>query len=505
MFFQLNLIFKNYYLFKISKNIFLNLEEINLLGNSLDFMITKEVKYAIIDVETTGMGIQGNRITEIAILIHDGKNVIEEYESLVNPECNISQTITRLTGINDYMVADAPKFYEIAKNVIEITTDCIFVAHNVNFDYNVIHKEFADLGFPFKRKKLCTVRLSRKLIPGLPSYSLGKLCSSVGIPLNNRHRAMGDTKATTILFEKLLSLDTDQSIFTSFLKPGSRQATLPPGLAKSIFDQIPEKTGVYYFRDAKDDIIYVGKALNIKKRVLSHFYDKKNREVAMCQQTVNITFEVTGSELLALLLESSEIKRLYPIYNRAQRRNNEGYGIFSYEDRSGLIHLAWNSLKNAPNPITKFYNTTESRVFMEKVCEQFELCPKYCHLQSNVNSCFHYQIKKCKGVCRGEESLENYNQRVKEAILYMSNDNKSYLIAQRGRNKEEKSFVLIENGIYQGFGYIDDQQQVSNLSELKEFLILKKDNRDVQRILRGFRNKNENKFLLLEEETAFVL
>ena len=218
-------------------------------------MDSKEIKYAIIDVETTGMGIQGNRITEIAILVHDGQKVIQEYESLVNPERSIPHTITRLTGINDYMVADAPKFYEIAKEIIEITSDCIFVAHNVNFDYNVIHKEFADLGFPFRRKKLCTVRLSRKLIPGLPSYSLGKLCSSVGIPLNDRHRAMGDTRATRILFEKLLNLDVDQSVFASFLKPGSRQATLPPGLAKSIFDQLPERTGVYYFRDSKDDII----------------------------------------------------------------------------------------------------------------------------------------------------------------------------------------------------------------------------------------------------------
>lgn len=468
-------------------------------------MDSKEIKYAIIDVETTGMGIQGNRITEIAILVHDGQKVIQEYESLVNPERSIPHTITRLTGINDYMVADAPKFYEIAKEIIEITSDCIFVAHNVNFDYNVIHKEFADLGFPFRRKKLCTVRLSRKLIPGLPSYSLGKLCSSVGIPLNDRHRAMGDTRATRILFEKLLNLDVDQSVFASFLKPGSRQATLPPGLAKSIFDQLPERTGVYYFRDSKDDIIYVGKALNIKKRVLSHFYDKKNREVAMCQQTVNITFEVTGSELVALLLESSEIKHHYPVYNRAQRRNNEGYGIFSYEDRSGLIHLAWNSLKSVPNPITKFYNTTESRLFMEQVCEKFELCPKYCHLQSNVNSCFHYQIKKCKGICRGEEDVVSYNNRVSEAIAYMSNDSKSYVISQKGRHHEEKAFVLIEKGIYQGFGYIDHDQQVSSVLELKEFLILKKDNRDVQRILRGFRNKNESKFVPLEEQVNFQI
>ena len=461
--------------------------------------------YAVVDIETTGNGYKGQKITEISIFVFDGKIVVDEFTSLVNPEQNIPPFITNLTGITNAMVRNAPKFYEIAKDIIEITTDCVFVAHNVNFDYNVIHKEFADLGFPYKRKKLCTVRLSRKLIPGLPSYSLGKLCASIGIPLNDRHRAMGDTKATTLLFERLLQLDAEQQVFTSFLKPGSRQATLPPGLPKDIFDQLPERTGIYYFRDEKEEIIYVGKALNIKKRVLSHFYDKKNREVAMCQQTVNITYEITGSELVALLLESSEIKRHYPVYNRAQRRNNEGYGIFSYEDRSGLIHLAWNSLKNVPDPIIKFYNTTESRLFMERLCEEFELCPKYCHLQSNVNSCFHYQIKKCKGICRGEESLESYNERVKKAIDYMSNDTKSYVIRQRGRNEEEKSFVLIENGIYQGYGFIDHDQQVSSLSELKEFLILKKDNRDVQRILRGFRNKHESKFMLLEETSGFLI
>ena len=468
-------------------------------------MEINHLKFAIIDVETTGMGVQGNRITEIAILVHDGTKVIDEFHSLVNPETAIPFAITRLTGINDQMVAHAPKFYEIAKDVIEITNDCVFVAHNVNFDYNVIHKEFADLGFPFRRKKLCTVRLSRKLIPGLPSYSLGKLCSSIGIPLNDRHRAMGDTRATTLLFERLMELDHELNVFASFLKIGSRQATLPPGLPKDVFDQLSEKTGVYYFRDQQDEIIYIGKALNIKKRVLSHFYDKKNREVAMCQQTVNITFEITGSELLALLLESSEIKKHYPVYNRAQRRNNEGFAIFSYEDRSGLLHLAWNNLKSVPAPIMKFYNTTECRLFMEKLCEQFDLCPKYCHLQSNVNACFHYQIKKCKGICRGEESLESYNQRVNEAIRHMSHDSKTYVISQKGRTQNEKSFVLIENGIYQGFGYIDQEQQICSLSELREFLILKKDNRDIQRILRGFRNKNESKFSVLEEASGFVI
>ena len=238
-------------------------------------MSPEKLKYAIIDVETTGMGIQGNKITEIAIIIHDGTKIIDQYDSLVNPECTIPMTISRLTGIYDYMVSDAPKFYEVAKKVIEITKDCIFVAHNVNFDYNVIHKEFSDLGFPFKRKKLCTVRLSRKLIPGLPSYSLGKLCSSVGIRINDRHRAKGDADATTILFEKLLRLDADNKVFDSFLKPNSREATLPPGLAKEIFEKLPERTGVYYFRNEKEHIIYVGKALNIKKECSVIFMTKR--------------------------------------------------------------------------------------------------------------------------------------------------------------------------------------------------------------------------------------
>jgi DNA polymerase-3 subunit epsilon len=452
-----------------------------------------QMNYAIIDVETTGMGVQGNKITEIAILVHDGNQVIERYQTLVNPQSSIPYSISRLTGIYDHMVENAPKFYEIAKKVVEITENCVFVAHNVNFDYNVIRKEFQDLGFAFSRKKLCTIRLSRKLIPGLPSYSLGKMCSQLGIEIRDRHRAMGDAEATVILFEKLMRLDGDDSVFDSFLKPRSREATLPPKLPKKVFDNLPESTGVYYFRNEEDDIIYVGKALNIKKRVLSHFYDRKNREVTMCQQTSNITYEITGSELVALLLESSEIKKHYPTFNRAQRRSNEGYGIFSYTDRSGIMHLAWDKLRKIANPLAKFYNTTECRLFVERICEQFELCPKYCHLQTNVSACFHYQIKICKGICREQEEPESYNQRVKLAIEEIRGESDSCIIQEPGRHEKEQSFVLIENGVYLGFGYTEMSVDVSNLNFYRKKLILQQDNRDVQRILRGFMTKNKDR------------
>ncbi len=402
--------------------------------------------YSIVDIETTG---HSSKITEISVLVFDGEKVINEYTTLINPECMIPPFITNLTGITNAMVGNAPKFYEVAKKINEITKDTIFVAHNVNFDYNIIHKEFKDLGFDFKLKKLCTIRLSRKLIPGLKSYSLGALCTSQNIVINNRHRAKGDAEATTILFKKLVKLDENDVVFNSFLNPRSRQSTLPPLLSKKIVDELSTKTGIYYFKNTKDEIIYVGKANNIKQRVLSHFYDKAKKEVTMCLETSNITFTETGSELLALLLESSEIKNRYPKYNRAQRRSSESIGLFSYEDRNGIIHLAYNRIKLISNPLMKFYSVAECRNFLENLCEEFELCPKYCHLQSTNASCFHYQLKKCRGICREEEALELYNSRVKKAISSVQYQTENFIIKEIGRTKNEigisKTFV---NSIY---------------------------------------------------------
>lgn len=454
------------------------------------------MKYAIVDIETNG----GVKITEISIFIFDGNRVVDEYTTLVNPESYIPPFITGLTGITNAMVSDAPKFYEVAKKVLEITEATIFVAHSVNFDYSIIQKEFKELGASFKRKKLCTVRLSRKLIPGLKSYSLGKLCATQGITINGRHRARGDAEATTILFDKLLKLDNNGNVFASFLKPNSGHATIPPLLSKKVVDELPKKEGVYYFRNEQNEIIYVGKANNIKQRVLSHFYDKAKKEIAMCMQTANITYEETGSELLALLLESSEIKRVYPKYNRAQRRTNESIAIFSYEDRNGIIHLASNKVKLIPDPLIKFYNTTECRVFMERLCEEFELCPKYCHLQTNIESCFHFQIKKCKGICRGKESVDNYNIRVQQAINSVRFNVNNFIIKEKGRSEKEFAFVLVLNGTYKGFGYLKKSKKTITIDDYLKSLTPLKDNKDVNRILNAYLKKNEEAAIVLENE-----
>ena len=453
------------------------------------------MNYSIVDIETNG----GIKITEISIFIFDGEKVIDEYTTLVDPESYIPPFITNLTGINSAMVSNAPKFYEIAKKVAEITRGTIFVAHSVNFDYNIIQKEFKELGFDFKRKKLCTVRLTRKLIPGLKSYSLGAICASENITIVDRHRARGDAEATTILFEKLLKLDTT-NVFETFLNPKSRQATLPPLLPKEVFDKLPTREGVYYFYDENKKVIYVGKANNIKQRVQSHFYDKAKKEVAMCLNISDIKYEETGSELVALLLESSEIKRLYPKYNRAQRRTNESIGLFSYEDRSGIIHLASNKLKLVPNPIIRFYNTTQCRVFLESLCEEYELCPKYCHLQTNVSSCFHYQIKQCRGVCKNEEDIQSYNKRVHDAIASVKYDSESFIIKEKGRTKKEVAFVLIANNTYKGYGYLPISTVDYEAKEYIDALIALKDNNDVKRILNSYLKNDTDNLIPLDHD-----
>jgi len=446
--------------------------------------------YTVVDIETTGNGYKGSKITEISIFVFDGKTIVDEFTSLVNPEQNIPAFITNLTGITNAMVRHAPKFFEIAKKVAEITQDTIFVAHNVNFDYNIIQEEFKNLGFDFKRKKLCTVRLTRKIMPGLSSYSLGNICTHENIPIIGRHRAKGDAEATTELFRRLIERD-DNFTINSFLNPKSRQATLPPLLDKKTVDNLPETFGVYYFKNIEKEIIYVGKANNIKQRVISHFYDKKKKEQTMCMETADISFTKTGSELLALLHESAEIKHRYPKFNRAQRRAGEAIGLFSYEDQKGIIHLAYNRLKLVPNPMLKYYTVVEARNHLEALCKEFKLCPKYCHLQTNVASCFHYQLKECKGVCCDKEKVPDYNKRVLQAIKSVGIGAENLVIKETGRTENEVGFALILDGIYQGFGYVDIHQaaQLENPEDYQFFVEPKKDNRDIQRIITAYLKK----------------
>ncbi|MFS4467123.1 exonuclease domain-containing protein [Maribacter sp. 2210JD10-5] len=458
--------------------------------------------YCIVDIETTGNGIKGNRITEISIFKYDGHEIVDEFTSLVNPECEIPFFITGLTGIDNDMVRNAPLLEDIAPKIIEITQDCIFVAHSVNFDYNVIKNELKDIGLDFIRKKLCTVRLSRKLLPGYHSYSLGKLCSAIGIPLTDRHRARGDAHATVLLFHKLLRVHGAADVFKKSLNARSQEATLPPSLPRSEFQKLPNTSGIYYFKDKNGKIIYVGKAINIKKRVLSHFYEKSNKEIKLCSETHFLDFEETGNELIALLLESSEIKQHYPKYNRAQKRNIQQYGIFCYEDRNGVLHLAYNKLKMAPNPLTVLYSPTECRSFLEQLCEKFGLCPKYCHLQENTAICSHYKIKDCIGICSDISHLEEYNDRVLKAMEALQSNATDYVIKTKGRTIREDGFVMVRANTYCGYGYILKDFDFNHTNDLESFLVKQKNTLETQRIVESYIRKNPSAVFEMTEKAS---
>ncbi|WP_417363070.1 exonuclease domain-containing protein [Galbibacter sp.] len=452
------------------------------------------MKYAIIDVETTGLAGSNNKVTEIAVAIHDGARVIDEFHTLVNPLIPIAPYVVGLTGIDDGMVQDAPVFDAIADQLLQLTEDCVFVAHNVSFDYSVIQKEFKSIGVNYQRKKLCTVRLSRKIFPGLKSYSLGKLCSYLDIKLNNRHRAKGDTDATVILFEKLLRNDS-QNLISGQLNFRSGEAALPSLLSKETVDKLPSKPGVYYFKDSNGVVIYVGKAIHIKKRVLSHFYDKKENEMALCRETATIDFEESGSELLALLMESVAIKKYFPKFNRAQKLSNRGYAILSYTNRLGIIQLGYNKTKLVPKPLAIFYKVSDCIAFLENLCERFDLCPKYTQLlpaSKSGSGCDHFKLHNCRGICKGEESVGHYNQRVKEALETSKVLADNFVLVGPGRSSEEKGIVWVENGIYRGYGFVESSIQISVYDEFMDYIQLQKNDNDSYSIVQQFLTKGKN-------------
>ena len=296
-------------------------------------------QYSIVDIETTGGYRQGNKIIEIAIVNVDNGLVSQKYSSLINPELKIPSTITHLTGITNSMVEDAPKFFEIAKKVVELTQGRLFIAHNVFFDYNFIKHEFSELGFVFSRDKLCSVRLARKYLPGHKSYSLGKICSDLGIAINGRHRAMGDALATWELIQKVES--NAPGAIENFSTLESKSLSLPPGLDRSEIEKLPPRVGIYSFFNAEGELLYIGKSKNIQNRIKSHFRPdmKRKKDIQLKNLIASIDYQETSFELAALLLECHQIKRDRPPFNSQYNRVRFSYGLTSHFDKDGMIQF----------------------------------------------------------------------------------------------------------------------------------------------------------------------
>lgn len=426
--------------------------------------------YAIVDIETTGGFAGNNSITEIAIFIHDGVAIVDEFSTLVNPGRPIPRYISGLTGITDDMVSEAPTFSQVAREIHHWLHNKVFIAHNVQFDYSFVKHALEHEGLTFRPKKLCTVRLSRKVFPGLRSYSLGNLCESLRIPIANRHRAGGDARATAVLFDRILK--SNAAVVTQMLAHKSRENILPPNLSREEFELLPESPGVYYFIDGHGNIIYVGKAINIKKRILGHFGGtaKGTRNQYMRNEVHHITYELTGNELVALVLESQEIKRLWPKYNQAQKRPASAWGIYSYEDREGLIRLQIGKQAKGLQALAVFHNHSDAWQFLLSKVKEHVLCPKLSGIQKCGGACYDYEAGKCLGACILEEPAAEYNQRVQSVIDSWKVQSGSYIIIGEGRDHDESSIILVEEGTYSGFGFYDKSMSFQNPEEVKEII-----------------------------------
>jgi DNA polymerase-3 subunit epsilon len=447
--------------------------------------------YAILDIETTGGKYNEEGITEIAIYKFDGHQIVDQFCSLVNPERNIQPFVVNLTGINNQMLRNAPKFHEVAKRIIEITDDCTIVAHNAQFDNRILTTEFDRLGYPFEKNMLCTVELSKKLIPDLPSYSLGKLVRSLGIPITDRHRAQGDAKATVELFKLLLEKDIEKIIISDTIKKDPKRQ-LEPKLI-DIIESAPTTTGVYYMHRKNGKIIYVGKSKNIKKRLIQHFTNDNKKSKKIQLEVVSVSYEETGNDLIAQLKESQEIKKLKPLFNHTLKRNIFQSQLYSYIDDNGYINLKIEKVsteqEEEKNIITTFTNYQQAKSLLYKITDEFNLCQKLNHLEKTEGGCFNHGLKMCHGACIDLETPVDYNTRVQKFIDKSRYEFEDMLLIDKGRSIQEHSVILIKNGTYRGYGFFNLNFQINNPEVLKSIINPMENNRDTQHIIQGYLRK----------------
>ena len=458
--------------------------------------------YAIVDIETTGSYAAANGITEISIQLHDGSRVTEKFETLINPGQPIPYYIQSMTGITDKMVAAAPRFEEVAEKIYSLLQDRIFIAHNVNFDYSFIKAHLKETGHDLNVKKLCTVRLSRKIIPGFPSYSLGKLCDSLGIIIHDRHRAGGDTAATVKLFELLLEKDKEQHIQKS-LQRNSKESILPPNVPKIHFEQLPYTPGVYFFHNEKGKIVYVGKANNIRYRVNSHFSNNsESRQKQNFMQHVHaISYQSCGTELMACILESTEIKKRWPIFNSSQKRWEDVYGIFLFVDQNGYQRLAIDKNRKRLHPVYTFHYLIDGHALIRKLVHEYGLCPKLCFMQKSPGPCEGIADGSCSGACDGKENATAYNERVKKACDALRSL-PSFVIVDKGMNGEDQSCILVLEGKFYGMGYIPANAQLTDAEVVKNYITQYKENSYIRNLVNGYAARFPGKVIKFETVSA---
>ena len=376
-------------------------------------------RIAIVDLETTGITATGDRITEIGIVLVEDGEVVEEWQSLVNPECTIPVEIQALTGITDRMVANAPTFAELAREVSARLAGCVFVAHNARFDYGFIKNAFRRMEIPFSAEVLCTVRLSRRLYPEYSSHNLDALIARHGLKAEDRHRALGDARVTWALLDAMCRRNPPDAV-DSAIKALLKMPSLPPQLAPGVLDDLPEGPGVYLFYGVNALPIYVGKSVNLRDRVRSHFSSdyRSANDQRLSTEITRIAFEETAGELGALLREAQLVKSALPLRNHRLRKNRQIVFIrlTDFSVAPEMIPFADFDPGNSAGMYGPFPAKPRAKALLQSLAADFELCWKALGVQQTEGACFARQLHRCRGACVGEESMLQHNLRLLDAL-----------------------------------------------------------------------------------------
>lgn len=425
--------------------------------------------YAIVDIETNGSVHQGGGIMELAIVVSDGENVLDSFETLINPQGPIPPFVQNLTGIRPHMVAHAPRFEEIADQVYERLKDKIFVAHNVSFDFPFVREMLTRCGYDLNVPRVCTVRLGQKIVPGRKSYSLGKFCAELGIELENSHRAGGDARATASLLHWLKARDQGRH-----LEEMISRSTAPPcepwTLSAEQRSEIPEIRGVFHFLNRENQVIYVGSSSNMRQRVDRFFNpdlaSETQENIARYVEKVHLV--PTATRLMLRIQEAADIMEHRPVFNRSRGRLSPLWGLVHYQDREGFMRLGIQKIRSAVSPLYTFHSQNQAETMLKHLGREFGLCGKYC--SSRHGSC--REGRACREPhCPDRGTAEAYNQRVGKAIRWIQAEPPSFAYFDQGRVHGERSCLLVKEGIFRGMGYLSADNRSWSMEELERKIV----------------------------------
>lgn len=408
--------------------------------------------YAVTDIETTGSHASGSSIIEIAVILFDGEQVVAEFSSLIDPGVHIPSYITALTGIHAEMLQGAPTFSQVADQLEELFEGAVFVAHNVGFDHSFIKAEFGSIGRVWNPQRLCSMRMARKAFPGQKSYGLNAICRWMGIVNARAHRALSDAHVATEVLRRSLQLVPITDV-KKMIARNNGLVFLPPNLPEHVFAGLPESPGVYYLYNEKGKPLYIGKARNIKKRIKQHFTvnTEGSRTQQFLREVTDIGFELTGNELIALLLEDAEIRKHWPEHNKAQKRKTYRTSVISYDDHSGFRRLAFQSGGNQVGAIKTFASVSAARKWLHALASEFALDERLLGLTMFDTS-------------RAAVSAQAHNEALDHALREFLMRDPSYVIAASGRREGEIGYVVVERGRLQGYAFTE--YAITNPDEL---------------------------------------